>query len=131
MNWETQRDDFLNALNTLFAQIQEWLQPLANQGLVTFATSQVLLNEMHIGRYHAPLLIIQSGGQAVHFEPVWTEIIGASGRVDMKPISRLPYSGFLSQPCTHGSPRYLRRGLLAPPRRQYRTGRRLPTGPGK
>lgn len=84
MFWESERDEYLNGLNALFAQIHEWLEPLANQGLISFSTSQVLVNEMRIGGYHAPMLIIQSGAQAVHFEPVGTEIIGAYGRVDMK-----------------------------------------------
>ena len=83
VDWDAERHWWLHALEALYQQIEAWLAPLREQGLVSLATIPVQLTEENIGTYTANELVLEFGPQAVVLEPQGTLVIGARGRVDV------------------------------------------------
>ena len=83
VDWNAQRDRWLAALGTLYQQIEAWLAPLREQGLVSSKRIPVQLSEENIGAYTAPELVLEFGTEAIVLEPRGTLIVGARGRVDV------------------------------------------------
>jgi hypothetical protein len=83
IDWENERDEWLEHLNALHAKVKSFLAKYLRSGQVTTESVQVILNEENIGLYEAPQMVLRIGGQQVNLVPVGTLLIGAKGRVDV------------------------------------------------
>jgi len=83
-DWDKERDEWLDHLNTLHTKIRSFLRKYVDSGQVKVETVQVILNEENIGLYEAPQMVLRIGGQHVVLKPVGTLFVGAKGRVDVE-----------------------------------------------
>lgn len=83
VDWDARRAEWLHELESLYSKVSGWLDEFAADG-VTYDDQTIVLDEEHLGRYHAPALRISCRGTDVWMEPVGANIIGARGRVDLK-----------------------------------------------
>ncbi|MEO5731331.1 MAG: hypothetical protein ABI134_01785 [Byssovorax sp.] len=83
VDWNAERDWWLKALNALHQEIEAWLTPLKQKGLVAIKKTPVRLSEENIGAYAADALVLEFGPQGIVLQPAGTLIVGARGRVDM------------------------------------------------
>jgi hypothetical protein len=74
---------WIGVLSRLYVQVEMWLEPLRQEGLVTCSRLQVQLTEEKIGTYPANELVLQFGPEEIILEPIGTLIAGARGRVDV------------------------------------------------
>jgi len=89
IDWEQQRDEWLDRLRSLHAKIESFLGKYLRSGQIIIEYVQVILNEEHIGLYEAPQMILRIGGQQVDLVPIGTLLIGSKGRVDVVgPVGR-------------------------------------------
>lgn len=84
LNVAKELDEWLNALDKLYADVRGYLSPFEEQGKVAIEEEKVELHEEATGPYRAPKLSIRMGAHAVALLPIGTFLIGAKGRVDMK-----------------------------------------------
>jgi hypothetical protein len=83
IDWNAERDWWLEALNALHQEIEGWLTPLKQKGFVAIKKTPVRLSEENIGAYAANALVLEFGPQGIVLQPAGTLIMGARGRVDM------------------------------------------------
>jgi hypothetical protein len=83
VDWNAERDWWLAALRALYSEIDGWLSPLQEKGLVAIKRTPVRLSEEHIGVYAADALVLQFGLQGIVLEPKGTLIVGSRGRIDL------------------------------------------------
>ncbi|MGB6325131.1 MAG: hypothetical protein WBG11_04975, partial [Methylocella sp.] len=83
INWDSERDKWLNYLNALYAQIESFLESYLSAGEAQCEYRDWPLNEENIGSYTARQMILKIGRQEVTFTPVGTLLIGMKGRVDV------------------------------------------------
>jgi hypothetical protein len=89
IDWQREKNEWLEQLDQLFAQITEYLGPYVTDGQIKIAYSPIELNEENIGPYSAKEMIIAIGGKIIKLEPIGTLFIGTKGRVDVVgPFSR-------------------------------------------
>jgi hypothetical protein len=92
--WNQQKREWLSALDRLFDDIEMWLAPAREAGVLTTSRANTVISEQELGAYGAPTLRIGTGRLTVHLEPVGalvTDIvvsggmrhIGLRGRVDL------------------------------------------------
>jgi hypothetical protein len=89
------RDEWVESVGRLFFQIQEWLGEADSGRILTFQTGHITLREAGIGRYDAPILLVELGAREVSIKPVARFVAGplsstgamhilrSYGRVDM------------------------------------------------
>ncbi|MDP9991508.1 hypothetical protein J2W28_002275 [Variovorax boronicumulans] len=77
-------DEWLKALDKLYANVRSYLSPFKAQGKVAIEDGEVELHEEATGPYQAPKMSIRMGPHVVTLLPIGTFLIGAKGRVDMK-----------------------------------------------
>jgi len=75
-------EEWLEALNSLIRQLEQWLEPALAEGL-KIEPYQKEIAEYDLGTYSAPALKISFGSRTVHVEPVARFIVGGTGRVDI------------------------------------------------
>jgi len=83
VNWETQRDEWLMHLDSLYSKIESLLAKYVSSGQIQFGYQNIELNEEYIGSYIAKRMTLRIGRQEVTFVPVGTLLIGSKGRVDV------------------------------------------------
>lgn len=83
-DWQEIKFHWLDNLERLLQNIENWLQDLDNEDAINIEYEDVLLNEEHLGAYKAKRMIISIADEQVLLDPVGTMLIGAKGRVDMK-----------------------------------------------
>jgi hypothetical protein len=83
IDWDSQRDDWLNYLDALYAQIESFLEAYVSAGQAQCKYREIPLNEENIGSYTARQLILKIGRQEITFTPVGTLLIGTKGQVDV------------------------------------------------
>jgi hypothetical protein len=83
VDWEGRKTEWMEAVNTLYLKILEWLAPFQEQGHLSVDYSPLILEEEYLGRYEIKKMILKFYDQQVIFEPIGSVIIGAFGRVDM------------------------------------------------
>ncbi len=80
---ESRKMQWLESLNRLYSQIEEWLVPYLKDGQVSIDRSSAQLREQRLGSYSAPMLRIKIVDETVDVIPRGTYIVGAFGRVDL------------------------------------------------
>lgn len=83
IDWNAERDWWLDQLERLYDEIEAWLAPLVTEGVLQLQRQMLDLSEEHLGSYQAPLLVLDFSGAAVILEPRGTLIVGSRGRVDV------------------------------------------------
>lgn len=83
VDWDARRKTYVDALNALYAQIQEFLaEPLAH-GQAKLRREEREITENYLGTYVVDDLVLEVGAEHVRFVPRGRNIVGASGRVDV------------------------------------------------
>src|SRR5579883_1482686 len=76
--------EWVQSLENLMNQIEEWLTLAIKEGLVTIQRNKIILNEKLFGNYEAPSLIIRlPQDRVVRVEPIGRFSTGGMGRVDL------------------------------------------------
>lgn len=92
---------WLSSLSSLHSQVERWLAPMSNAGLLKLTFSEVEIEDQELGEYTAPVLTLSDGRQSVRLEPVGLHVVGVvaggrrhtgfQGRVDIiSGASRIP-----------------------------------------
>ncbi len=84
VDWDKERDDWLDQLNTLYADIGAFLREYVDQGLIKLAFKEHRIIEENIGAYATRKMIIHVGRQEITLTPIGTLLIGSKGRVDVE-----------------------------------------------
>ncbi len=84
VDWTRQRDEWLNHLRELYAQIESFLAKYIEIKEIKRSYLDIALNEQNIGSYKAPQMILKIGRQEITLTPVGTLLLGAKGRVDVE-----------------------------------------------
>lgn len=124
-----QLQEWRNALGELVDQIEEWLRPAIDKGLLRIIRSETEIEEEDFGNYMAPVLRVTDDRATARFEPIAGRIVGVvgsgdrrlvglKGRVDLVcgpiriPIVRTNSGTWKAVPVS-GEPRELTRDVLA------------------
>jgi len=83
IDWDQRRDQYLTAVNSLYAQIQEFLREPIQEQLVQVQRRSKQLTESYLGTYSVDDLLLIVGQEQVRFSPRGRNILGAAGRVDV------------------------------------------------
>ncbi len=91
---DEQKQEWLRALTDLFDQVDRWLAPAIDAGVLQAARSETEIEEADFGDYLVPTLAITDGRRSVRLEPVGGRVVsvvpsagkrqvGLRGRVDL------------------------------------------------
>ncbi|MBF0182372.1 MAG: hypothetical protein HQM03_20340 [Magnetococcales bacterium] len=84
IDWDGRKKAWMNRINGLFDDIEEWLKPIQERNLlIVKKINSITLNEEYIGSYIAPILDMFAGTDRVSLTPIATLIVGSYGRIDM------------------------------------------------
>ncbi len=83
VDWNKEREEWLQRLRDLYNQIEIYLDDYLKSGAISVSKTNIELNEEDVGSYLAPKLTIKIGRQEISFTPVGTMLIGSKGRVDV------------------------------------------------
>lgn len=84
IDWNTEKQEWLDYLDKLYADIEVYLKEYIEAGAISLKMSPIELNEENLGTYEAPRLFINIGPQQISLTPVGTLLIGTKGRVDVE-----------------------------------------------
>ncbi|MDR3517226.1 MAG: hypothetical protein P4M00_15565 [Azospirillaceae bacterium] len=79
-----QLQKWLEYLDTLYKQINGYLEKYITNGAATITYRDVIINEDFIGPYAVQELILKIGLSTITFKPIGTMVIGTKGRVDVQ-----------------------------------------------
>jgi hypothetical protein len=83
INWDNQRDEWLNYLSEYYSKAEEFLKEYIEDNKVSIKYTDKEIYEEYIGGYTVKVLNIELAGHKVKLEPIGTNLIGAKGRVDL------------------------------------------------
>jgi hypothetical protein len=78
-DWEAKRDEWVAAIDGLFAEVEAWAKK--EEWLVQRTRKTV--DEDRLGSYEVPVLTLQTSAGPLILEPIARYIIGAEGRIDL------------------------------------------------
>jgi hypothetical protein len=89
-----QKQEWLQALGQLFTDIEGWVKPAVDEGVLRISRSSTEVVEQDLGDYMAPILEIRARGLTLRFEPIGIRVVGVGapgghrligmrGRVDL------------------------------------------------
>jgi hypothetical protein len=84
IDWGKRREEWLSAIDNLYASIEGWLSEPVKKALVTLQRRQRPIEEAHLGAYSVDDLVLTVGDENVIFSPKGTNVVGAQGRVDVR-----------------------------------------------
>ncbi len=83
IDWDTKKQQWLKALDFLYAKIQGFLQPYIDNNQLELQFRNVEIDEELIGTYTAKAATLTIGANRIELQPIGTNLIAAKGRVDM------------------------------------------------
>jgi len=83
MNWDKRKQKWLQSIDTLYKQVEEWLSNLKKKGVVKISYKEEMIFEEHIGQYNIKKMYLDVGSERVTLSPKGTFVVGAYGRVDL------------------------------------------------
>lgn len=86
INWEAQKNEWLELIDKFYQSLENWLSPYKNQGTVSYNYKDLQLTEEYIGTYNVKMMTVDFAGQKLTLEPIGTLLIGAKGRIDMEGV---------------------------------------------
>lgn len=84
VNWDERKNSWVKSVNSLYADINTWLNPFINRSLISVRTKDISIYEQFIGSYDLKQLDIVVGKDIISLIPRGTLILGSNGRIDMK-----------------------------------------------
>ncbi len=84
INWKKRKKNWLNSIDSLYSDIEEWLKPFIEKELMEIKRKKLNLDEEYIGQYEVPLLDVYIGKDIISLKPKGTLILGSYGRIDMR-----------------------------------------------
>lgn len=81
--WETRKQQWLDAVNALYTRVEKWLKPSVDEKTVFIEKKDILIEEEHIGSYSVKSVFLRIGTETVELRPVGALIIGCRGRIDI------------------------------------------------
>lgn len=84
IDWKKRKAVFLGSVDILYEEVESWLKPLTKSAKIRIdKNSTVEISEDHIGKYKAPVLLIEIGSARIKLIPIGALIIASRGRVDI------------------------------------------------
>lgn len=84
IDWQAKKIAWIKAIEELYKNITEqYLAAAIADGTVAASFEEKRITEDYIGEYSVKVLVLTVGDERVMFSPKGTNIIGASGRVDL------------------------------------------------
>ena len=84
VDWEAKKVAWIQAIESLYRVITEqYLAQSVADGTVKASREEQRITEYNIGIYIAPVLVLSVGDERVVFSPKGTDIVGATGRIDL------------------------------------------------
>ena len=85
IDWNVRRREWLDAIDSLFKAVEDWLRGAVSQHLLRIDRTVTNISEEHIGTYEVPVLRITAPrGRHVDVIPRARNVFGGSGRVDLE-----------------------------------------------
>ena len=84
IDWEARKDWWLEQIDILFADIQNWLKDYTESSKIGVELNDYIIFEEVFGSYTVRQMKIKISNKTVTLTPVGTILIGTRGRVDMK-----------------------------------------------
>ena len=84
INWEAQKEEWLDYINQFYKSVKEWLEPYRAGGKVSYEFKPLMLTEENIGTYAVDAMHVNFAGQKITLEPIGTLLIGTKGRIDLE-----------------------------------------------
>jgi len=84
IDWGKRREEWISAIETLYASIESWLREPVEKGIVKLYRRARQIEEAHLGLYSVDDLEFTVGDEKVLFAPKARNIVGAHGRVDVR-----------------------------------------------
>jgi len=83
VDWEGRKNNWLDAVWTLYETIDRWLQKSIKDQVIEVYYDDMHLVEEHIGDYTIKKMVIRLGPDKIRLEPAGTLIVGSNGRIDL------------------------------------------------
>ncbi|MGG1655864.1 MULTISPECIES: hypothetical protein [Geobacillus] len=83
LNREELKKQWLREIESFYRQIEPFLTPLQEKGLLSVKRENIKIQEELLGEYTTEKWQLHFPDQIVMIEPVGKEVIGANGRIDM------------------------------------------------
>ncbi len=83
INWGAKRDEWISAVERLYARIQEYLQDAGGNVQIARSAEKKKMAEPNIGAYEIDELVLRVGDETVVFSPKGCVTVGSAGRVDV------------------------------------------------
>ena len=74
-----QKQEWLQALEQLFTDIEGWVKPAVDEGVLRTSRSSIGVVEQDLGQYQAQMLEIRARGLTIRFEPIGLRVVGLVG----------------------------------------------------
>ncbi len=85
VNWAAKKRAWLKSVDQLYETVEkEYLAGPIREGIVSVSRSPKTIVEDMIGKYEIPELVIKVGTEEAVFSPKGRNVVGASGRIDLK-----------------------------------------------
>lgn len=84
INWSKKRDDYLKAVDMFYEEVNGYLAKYIAEGQIAIDEITSHITEDYIGSYEVRQKRITIGKESLTLEPFGVNIIGASGRIDLK-----------------------------------------------
>lgn len=89
-DWDTERDEYLGRVKSLYTSIRTWMAPSVKKGFARVSSGGVVtLREGGLPPYKVTILNVDVGRRRIRFEPKGFQIVGARGRVDIDAGDRI------------------------------------------
>lgn len=83
-DWEKKREEWIGAIEELYRLVAGFLEGPREKGAVTIGFQTKSITEELLGTYPVREMVLRVGEEAVVFSPKGRNIVGASGRVDLR-----------------------------------------------
>ena len=83
IDWEKQKQEWLDFIKEFFDSVKSWLEPFKNDGKLSYEFKKTQITEEYIGTYEVDVMIVDFAGQKLSLEPLGTLLIDTKGRIDM------------------------------------------------
>ena len=84
IDWPARKREWLHAIDALYVTLERLMADPIRKGVVTLAREPREITEDHLGTYAVEDLIATVGDERVTFAPRARNVVGASGRVDVR-----------------------------------------------
>lgn len=84
VNWEEKKREWIRSVQALYEYVKALLRESIESNDVIVQIVDMVVSEEFVGEYTIPALQLIVGGERVQFLPKGVNVIGASGRVDIR-----------------------------------------------